>query len=183
MSDRMAAEIWIGGKVPVELVPDLCATIGGEYVALEWGDARFQPHTAEDLLQACREDHRGVGLLWLCHDEARWGEFEDLEGFLREHGIAFTRHTAARYEYDAETVEHRRQSGLVALATNGSREPVVPASKLTPVEKSLAKGIDQLGRGKTTGGLRNLKRAMRLLREELPPAVPPLEPFEIVGQA
>ena len=58
MSDRMSAEIWIGGKVAASLVPALCRAITHERVSLEWGDASFCPTSAEEL-EACRKNDDG----------------------------------------------------------------------------------------------------------------------------
>ena len=98
MSDRMAAEIWIGGKIPMSLVPALCAAISDEGVSLEWGDAPFRPSTADDFRQAPKKDDHAVRLLWLCDEEAGGGVFEELEAFLREHEIAYTRQSTGHYE-------------------------------------------------------------------------------------
>ena len=86
MSERMAAQIWIGGKVPTQLVDGLCGEIDAEGVALDWGAGRFAPKTAEELLQA-RVDCEGAAVLYLCDEQASWGRFDSLEGFLQEHGI------------------------------------------------------------------------------------------------
>ena len=178
MSDYMAAEIRIGGKVPARLVPELCEQITGEGVGIEMGSIPFRPESADQLLAAC-EDHDGVRLLCLYDDQARWGRFERLEAFLRKHRIAYDRFSEGKYEYTPEAARFRPKEGLVLLVTDPSREPIVAASGLAPVEKALARGIGQLDRGKTAAGLQSLKRALRLLREKLPPAVPPLRAFEI----
>ena len=81
MPDRIAAEIWIGGKLPRRLldefpVSDLC---------LDWDGNRLQSTAEADILAARDED----GLLHFADVEAAWGEFEELEGWLREHSIPF----------------------------------------------------------------------------------------------
>jgi hypothetical protein len=179
MSDRMAAEIWIGGKVPTSLVPALCAAIGDEGVSLEWGDAPFRPTTAEDLGQALKENDRGVRLLWLCDDQAGGGVFEELEAFLQEHGIAYTRQSTGRYEFDPETVEFRPAHPLAPQATNAVGQPVVLASELAPVADLLAAALDLSESGSPVDSWSLVKTARRLLQEQLPLAMPPLEAFEI----
>jgi hypothetical protein len=179
MSDRIAAEIWIGGKVPTYLVPDLCTAIGNEGVSLEWGDAPFCPSTAEDLTAALRENNHGVRLLWLCDHEAGGGVFEELEAFLQEHDIAFTRQSTGRYEFDPETVDFRPGRPLAPQATNAAGQPVVLASELTPVADLLAAALDLPEQGSTVDSWSLVKTAQRLLQEQLPPALPPLEPFVI----
>ena len=85
MSDRIPAEIWIGGKVAASLVPDLCAAIIDEGVCLEWGGPRVDPTGPDDLIAAIKANHQGVRLLWFCDEEASCGEFDVLESFLQAH--------------------------------------------------------------------------------------------------
>ena len=102
MADYMAAEIWIGGKMPASLASELCKAIADDYVSLAWGDAPFRPTSPEDLLDA-REpasDDDNVRLLWFCNDESRYGEFNDLEELLQEHGIAYSRRREGKYEHE-----------------------------------------------------------------------------------
>jgi len=179
MSDRMAAEIWIGGKVPVSLVPALCAAISDEGVSREWGDAPFRPSTAEDLGQSLREDDHGVRLLWLCDEEAGGGVFEELERFLREHGIAYTRQSTGRYEFDPEVVHFRPGHPLAPQATNAAGEPVVLASELTPVADLLAAALDSSRSDSAADSWSMVRTARQLLQEQLPPGLPPLEAFGI----
>jgi hypothetical protein len=178
--ETIAAEIQIGGKVAASLVPDLCHRIAQELVALDWGDGRFAPTTKEDLLEA-REDRDGVLLLCLYDDQARWGEFAELETSLREHGIAFERLSDAKYEYGAQVVSFRPDTGLVELPTDPQQRPIVLAEDLEPLGISLSRLIRQIEQGDVQKALRAAKRAERLLKRLLPPKLPPLEPFEIVA--
>ena len=41
MAERLAAQIWIGGKISADLVDELCGAIGTQVVSLEWGDGQF----------------------------------------------------------------------------------------------------------------------------------------------
>lgn len=174
MSDRMAAQIWIGGKVPMSLVPALCAAIDAQGVSLEWGDTQFRPSTAEDLDQALREDDHGVRLLWLCDDQAGGGVFEELEAFLREHEIAYTRQSMGHYEFDPETVDFRPGHTLASQATNGAGEPVVLAAELAPVAELLAAAVDRSESSSAVDTWSLVKKAQQLLQEQLPAALPPL---------
>jgi hypothetical protein len=181
MSEQMAAEIWIGGKIAASLVPGLCAAIAKEYVSLEWGDSHFRPSTADELLAACRENEQDVRLLWLCDDQARWGEFEDLEQFLREHDIAFTRRSDGRYEYEPAIAEYRPNEGVFVLAANNSGEVVIPAYELATVETSLAEAVQLAHGNEKEKAWPLVESALRVLREKLPPKLPALEPFEITA--
>ena len=102
MSEHLPAEIKIGGKVRRSAAEALCVVIAGEGVALDWGDARFQPQTVDELLDARNDDGDDVSLLRLCDDQASWGEFKALEGFLRDNDIAYIRHSDGRYDLDPE---------------------------------------------------------------------------------
>jgi hypothetical protein len=179
MSQRMAAEIWIGGKVAASLVPDLCGAIAHEGVSLEWGDAPFRPTTPEDLHKALRENDRGVPLLWLCDNQASWGQFDTLEAFLQEHGIPYTRRSEGAGQYDPELVEFRPRHEPVSLSTNTAGEPVVLASGLEPVDNLLAAALELEQRRSTVDCWSLVKTAYRILHEQQPLVWAPLEPFEI----
>jgi hypothetical protein len=175
----MAAQIWIGGKVPMPLVPALCAAIGDQGLSVEWNDTQFRPSTAEDLGQALRENEHGVRLLWLCDDQASGGVFEEFEAFLREHEIAYTRESMGRYEFDPETVDFRPGHPLAPQATNGAGEPMVLATELAPVAELLAAAVNPAESSSTVDTLSLVKKAQRLLQGQLPVALPLLEAFEI----
>ena len=91
MAERMAAEITIGGTIPASLVPQLCRTIIEEGVSHAWGDAPFHPQSAADLLEILSD-----GLLWLCDDQANWGQLDALERLLQEHNVPFDRKSGGK---------------------------------------------------------------------------------------
>ena len=126
-----------------------------------------------------REDDHAVRLLWLCDEEAGGGVFEELEAFLREHEIAYTRQSAGHYEFDPETVHFRPGHPLASQATNAASQPVVPASDLTPVADLLAAALDPSERDSAVDSWSLVRTARQLLQEQLPPALPPLEALEI----
>jgi hypothetical protein len=179
MSDRIPAEIWIGGKIAASLVPALCTAITDEGVSVEWGDARVKPTGADDLTDALKENAEGQRLLWFCDDEASCGEFDILESFLREHDIAFTRHSAGRYEYDPETVHFRPGHGLTRCPTNSAAQPVVEVEEITPVENLLAAAIELRQHGSAVDCWSLVLTARQVLRDRLSADVSPLEPCEI----
>ena len=170
MSEHMSAEIWIGGPIPAALVPELCAEIGGEVAALDWGEVSFSPDTAAELLAALRND-LGVPLLHLHDDQARWGQFEGLETFLQKHGIPFRRRSEGKWEYDPELIEFRPNVGMVRYMTNNTGEPVVCIRELQTVELSVAKAVKLLGGGSAAKALTKMRGALRQLREQFLPAV------------
>ena len=71
MSDRMACEIWIGGKLPRSLLKDFPISD----LRLDWEETPFDASSAEGILAARDES----GLLHFADCEAAWGEFGTLE--------------------------------------------------------------------------------------------------------
>jgi hypothetical protein len=180
VSDYMAGEIWIGGRLSEALVPKLCEAICAEAVALDWGDGAFGPETAEELLAALQDD-RGAPLLHLYDDQARYGQFKALESFLEDQKIQFTRRFDARYEFDAELVEYRPEIGLVCYPTNNCGEPFVTLSTLAAIAAAVDETLTD-AQAKTAAQLfRRLKKIQRLIKRSMPIVVPPLEAFEIVA--
>ena len=177
MSEQMSAEIWIGGKISARLVLKLCETIAQQCVICDWGDGSFHPHTADELLAVCRENAKGVRLLWFCDDQARWGEFEVLEAFLQRHKIAYTRRSDGKWEYEPTLVEYRPPRSLFVFTTNNAGEVVVPASKLAD---ALSQIPSRISPATSASSARAVAAVLRGLHKTLPPQVPPLEPFEIV---
>jgi hypothetical protein len=180
MSERMVAEIWIGGKIAASLVPDLCEAIADEGVSTEWGGGGFEPATAHDLLKAVKPNRDKVPLLWLCNGEATWGEFSSLEAFLQDRQIAFTRVSEGKYEYDPEMLVYRPSTGRIEIATDSSGEPMVPISPFVAVEAELSKVVDAVPVASLRTILRAIRSARNTLRCALPPTFSPLEAFEIV---
>jgi len=181
MAECMPGEIWIGGRIASALVPDLCAAIGREGIALEWGDYDFAPTTAEDLLEAVTPSKNGVRLLRLCNSQARWGQFAALERFLEEHRVAYTRFSAGQQDYDHEKVEFRPTMGRTEMVSNSQGEPVVAASRLQALDSTFGRAVESARSGLIETAIRLVQSARTLLRQSLPGEMPPLEPFEIVA--
>ena len=164
MSDRLCAEIRIGGNIPSSLVGELCRVIRNEGVGLEWGEGGFSPADANDLMKAL-EGGDG-GMLCLKDTEASWGEFAGLEQFCVEHGIAFDRKTEGKYEFDPETSSFRPgMSDALVEVTNESGERVVAEREVRKLKELVKDKKNEL--------------ALKLI-ERWFPQLPPLEPFRIV---
>jgi hypothetical protein len=181
MSEPIPTEISIGGKIREDQVPGLCQVITEESVSLEWGDACFTPETAGDLLAACQE-HDGVRVLWLCDDQANYGMFKVLEAFLEREQIAFRHKSDAKYEYDAEIIEYRPEIGAVCFASNNCGQPLIPLETMRSIAEAVDKATNSAEGQTALELLRRLRNVQQLVHEKMPTLVPPLEPFEIVGQ-
>jgi hypothetical protein len=180
MSEPISAEIRIGGQIRQDLVPGLCRAIREEYVSLDWGDARFVPDSAEELIVGC-QDRNGVRLLCLHDDQASYGRFSILEKYLVEAGIGYRRHSDAKYEFDAEIVEFRPGLGQVVFASNNNGEFLVPLEKLTRIATVIDRATETAEGQTALELLRRLRNLQHLVHESIPVAVPLLEPFEIVS--
>ena len=182
MSDYMAAEIHIGGKICRSVAKALCEVIAAAGASLEWGGGQFHPKTPDELHLARSANNGGPLLLKLYDDQARWGEFNTLERFLREHDIAYCRWSDGKYEYDPEGQAFHPDCGLVSWLTDHERHPMVLVSHLTPIKDRLTKVLEFLKQSgaETARVLTDIKKATDCLCDELPPAVPSLETLEIV---
>jgi len=66
-------------------------------------------------------------------DEARYGQFEELENWLTSHGIDFDRHSDARYEYDGENAYGRGRKRPVILNADQSGKDLVRAEEVRKI--------------------------------------------------
>lgn len=172
MADRIAAEISIGGPIPRSLVPELCDVIQAEGVGLEWGDRAFHPKTQADLERALCD-----GYLVLRDDEASNGQFDDLEDWCQEHGLAYDRQTEPKYEYDGELAQFRPGHEVVLVVTNAEGAAVLPAGDVTRATEALERAVRAFRVGPKgtrtsaqarTKFFRAVERATQQLRELLP---------------
>ena len=163
MSDRFCGCITIGGRLKRAQVDPLLQALASVGASLEWGESMFEPADTDELLLAL-EDRR----LWLCGDQARYGEFPELEEACRELGLAYSRHSEGKYEYDPEIVEWRpgMAEPLVRHGSNNDNEAVyVPL-------RQVKEALDCLEAG-------SLAQGIKLLRA-LCPEIPELPQFEII---
>jgi len=170
MADRMAAEIWIGGKLPRSLLDEFPI----DDLRVDW-DENPVDRTSEETLLAGREDD----CLHFCDCEAAWGEFQELEGWLREHKMPFKRRSSGKYDYLPELVESRPDLGeeIQTIATD-SGEPLVCKSELVPILEKMAE-LQRSDRP-LSAQVRTWKRLASKLTKLVPPTLPPLPKFEIV---
>jgi hypothetical protein len=174
MADRMAAEIWIGGKLSRSLLDEFPISD----LRLDWDETPIDP-TSEDGILSARDEN---GLLHFADCEAAWGEFEELEGWLREHSIPFQRQTSGKYEYDPCFVEFRpdlpcKPDRYTLTTQNGA--PVISREEIEKAMHGMAKLVNDKRRT-AEKRLQAWERIYRRLSRSMPPKLPPLPAFEIV---
>jgi len=171
MADRRPAEIWIGGKLPRSLLDEFPISD----LRLDWDETHFDSNSEQGILSTRDES----GLLHFANREAAWGEFEELEGWLREHSIPFKRLSSGKYEYLPELVEFRPDLGEeIQTETTDSGEPLIPKSELVPILESMAKL--QRSKRPLDAQVRAWKELADKLGKLVPPTLPALPLFEIV---
>ncbi len=171
MADRMAAEIWIGGKLPRSLLDEFPISD----LRLDWDETPFDSTSEQGILSTRDES----GLLHFADCEAAWGEFQELEGWLREHNIPFKRHSSGKVRIPAGT------RGVPAGPGRGNpnhdhgqrRAAGLPRVRWFPCE-SMAKL--QRSKRPLDAQVRAWKELADKLVKLVPPTLPPLPPFEIV---
>ena len=176
MADRMSAEIMIGGKLRRSWLDEF--PVSG--LRLDWDEGVLPPLSEADLLAARMPDS---GVLRFCDYEAAWGEFQELEGWLREHNMPFHRYSGAKYEYSAELVQFRpdlrgKRNRDVSTLTTPDGDPVVSVAEVEKVVERMAKLAADRKRS-ADKRLQAWARLFRALTRILPPKLPPLPPFEI----
>ncbi len=174
MADRMAAEIWIGGKLPRRLLDEFPISD----LRLDWDETPFDSTSERGILSVRDES----GLLHFADCEIAWGEFQELEGWLREHDIPFQRQSSGKYEYDPCFVEFRPdlpgKPDRYTLTTEAGA-PVIGREEIEKAMRGMAKLVDDKKRS-TEKRLRAWERIYRRLSRSVPPKLPPLPAFEIV---
>lgn len=162
MADYFWGEIEIGGPVPLRLVQGLLSAIG----QVDRGRTGT-PFTATDpatLLEQLDED---TGYLHLTNEQARYGQFEELEEFLQKHGIGYDRRSSGKHEFTPEEARFRPgMKGTVVRLMTHDELPVVDWLKVDEARQLLQAG--------------KVEAASAKLRDVLGPDVPKLAPFEIV---
>lgn len=80
--------------------------------------------------------------LWLCDDEASWGEFPELKKTFRDLGLAYTRRSDGGAAYDAEVIEWRpgMRKPLVRIGINHNHATFVRTSDVARALRHLEAG-------------------------------------------
>ncbi len=166
MADRFPGEIHIGGVLrPADHdEEDIDAFLGQcSEQPLQWGESGHGgPLTLDVIDQVIDAD---TGWITFRHDQACYGEFEELEELCCRLGLSFDRHSDARWEYNGESTRWRpgMERPLVENATQ-SGNPLIDRER---VEACLA----TLKAGRVEEGIKDL--------QDLVPEVAPLTKFEV----
>ena len=163
MADHFPGEIHIGGPIPRELLNKLVKVIVAQGVSLEDYGA---PAATEETL---RKEFGEGKVIDLFHEQARYGQFDDLEAFLVKRRIHFDRHSDGRYEFDAEKVFYR-----------GGKEPVIFPSGQSG---SVLLRRDDVMRILDDGGLDDHRKVEAIRELACPPEATPLAPVQIVSRS
>jgi len=142
MSDSFPAEITIGGSIPRRLLDELAGMIASEGVSIDWQYALDQAAVRAAIEAAAS---RGETVRFT-DDEARSGQFEDLENWLTSRGIDFDRHGDARYEYDGENAYGRGRKRPVIVNADQSGKDLVRAEEVRKILASQAPPDQKLAR-------------------------------------
>lgn len=163
MSERLSTWIRIGGRVKRSRLKPLLKAICDAGVRTDWGDAWFEPKAADELLEAKQESH-----LYLCDDEARYGEFPEIEKVCRRLKLSYRRQCDGGCVYDPELVDWRpgmKDPVAQRASTEHEGEALILASA---VKEALA----LLEADKVRPAINKLKKLCMVVAD--------LPPFEIV---
>ena len=84
MSERYCAWIRIGGRINASKTRPLLKTIREAGASLGWGEPLATPESTAELIKGLQDDW-----LWLCDDQARYGEFPELEAACQRLGLDY----------------------------------------------------------------------------------------------
>jgi hypothetical protein len=175
MADRMAAEIWVGGKLPRRLLDEFPISD----LRLDWDGTPFDSTSEQGILIARDEN----GLLHFADYEIAWGEFQELEGWLREHALPFQRRSSGKYSYDPCFVEFRpdlpgKPDRDTLTTQDGS--PVIYRAEIEQIVQDMAGMLIDTTEQPIQSRLQAWGAIYHRLRVVAPPALPPLPTFEFV---
>jgi len=166
MADRFAGEIHIGGTLRVaDRDPDDVSEFLGECSEqpTDWGESgQRDALTVDTIEQVIDQD---TGWITFRNDQARYGEFEELEGLCRQLGLSYDRTSDARYEHNGESARWR--PGMERPLVENADQSGKPMVHCECIEACLA----TLKAGRIAEGIKAL--------EELVPEVAPLPRFEV----
>ena len=171
MADRFPGHIKLGGTITIETVEERIMVEAALSAFAEWCSPSYgEPEFGDIPLADVAEHLNEEGYLHGKHDQARYGQFEEVEDACRMAGIGYIRHSSARYEYDAEIVEWRpgMESPFEQIADeNGNTN--VPGSTVETAITLIEEG--------------RASEVAEMLKQALGQHVPALEPLVIIDNA
>ncbi len=122
MADYMAAHIEIGGKLARCKLNEFLSLIEELSAEDDWSSPPNQ-----EYLQKCRDDKKPIVLY---DDQARYGEFPELEQFCIANNLTFNRHSSPKYEYEGQIRFFSPDSGEQVIGATDDGEPYLKWSEL-----------------------------------------------------
>ena len=122
MADYMAAHIEIGGKLARAKLTELLSLIE-ELSAEDYGSS--PPN--QEYLQTCADENKPLALY---DDQARYGEFPELEQFCIANNLSFNRKSSPKYEYEGQIRFFSPDSGESNISATDDGEPYLKLSEL-----------------------------------------------------
>ena len=122
MADYMAAHIEIGGRLARTKLKELLSLIH----ELSAEDYSSSPPNQE-YLQTCADENKPLALY---DDQARYGEFPELEQLCIANNLTFNRHSSPKYEYEGQIGLHSPDSGEQVIGATDEGEPYLKWSEL-----------------------------------------------------
>ena len=182
MAELFSGEIYIGGKIPRSKLPGLIQAINKQQCCWDWGDSTIE--LGDEIEPAITEllkriEDTGQELLWLCDDDARYGELEIIENFCLKNDIGFRRFSEGCGDYSPEIAEFRPEwEGVDDYVTDSNGNPMIPGTDVKLLLDALDSAEEDF--------LEDEQKKFQIvgLRENvqnlLPRKVDELEPFEII---
>ena len=122
MADYMAAHIEIGGKLARTKLTELVSLI--EELSAE-DDSSSPPN--QEYLQKCADENKPLALY---DDQARYGEFPELEQFCIANNLTFNRRSSPKYEYEGQIKLFSPDPGEQVIGATDEGEPYLKLSQL-----------------------------------------------------
>ncbi len=122
MADYMAAHIEIGGKLTRTKLKELLSLIHDLSAEDYWSSPPNQ-----EYLQKCTDENKPLALY---DDQARYGEFPELEEFCIVNNLTFNRKSSPKYEYEGQIRFLSPDSGDQVIGATDDGEPYLKLSEL-----------------------------------------------------
>ena len=122
MADYMAAHIEIGGKLARCTLNELLSLIEELSAEDYWSSFPNQ-----EYLQKCTDENKPLALY---DDQARYGEFAELEEFCIANNLTFKRHNSPKYDYEGQIRFYSPDSGDKIIGATDDGELYLKLSEL-----------------------------------------------------